>query len=146
MREAGGGGRLSVSGKKDTPMKKARAPKPLCLWCPNPGRIDPAADAGGTPGQRTRELTSFRVTGRTQQAVWDSLGDYDIRPALSQLDIPAVVLHGDDDPIPLESARAVADLLGAPLTVIPQCGHVPYLEAPEAFLAALDPFLPATPR
>lgn len=93
---------------------------------------------------RSTELTAFRVTGRTQQAVWDSLGDYDIRPALARLDIPAVVVHGDDDPIPLESARAVAELLQAPLTVIPRCGHVPYVEGLEEFVAALDPFLPAT--
>ncbi len=93
---------------------------------------------------RSRELTPFRITGRTQQEVWNSLGadDFDLRPALSQLKISALVVHGDDDPIPLETASATADALGAPLVVIPDCGHVPYVEAPEQFVAALDPFLP----
>ena len=92
--------------------------------------------------RRARELTPFRITGRTQQAVWDSLGeDFDIRPELTRLEVPAIVVHGDDDPIPLESARATAQALRAPLHVIPACGHVPYVEAPEAFVAALDPFL-----
>lgn len=95
---------------------------------------------------RTADLTPFRVTGRTQQAVWDSLGDYDLRPALARLDLPALVVHGDDDPIPLESARTVAELLGAPLRVLPSCGHVPYVEGLDAFVAALDPFLPSASR
>ncbi|HEY3935463.1 MAG TPA: alpha/beta fold hydrolase [Gemmatimonadales bacterium] len=94
---------------------------------------------------RARDLTPFRITGRTQDAVWESLGsDFDIRPALSRLEIPALVVHGDDDPIPVATARATADALRAPLVVLPQCGHVPYVEAPDAFVAALDPFLPHT--
>ena len=92
---------------------------------------------------KARELTAFRVTGRTQQAVWDSLGtEYDLRPALRKLKIPAMVLHGDDDPIPLETARATADALGAEFVVLPDAGHVPYVEAAAAFTAALDRFLP----
>lgn len=92
---------------------------------------------------RSRELTPFRITGRTQQEVWDSLGaEFDLRPALSHLKIRSLVVHGDDDPIPLGTARATAEALGAPLVVIPDCGHVPYVEAPEQFVAALDPFLP----
>ncbi len=92
---------------------------------------------------RSRELTPFRITGRTQQEVWDSLGpEFDLRPALSKLKIRSLVVHGDDDPIPLETARATADALGARLVVIRDCGHVPYVEAPERLVAALDPFLP----
>ena len=90
---------------------------------------------------RARELTPFRITGRTQQEVWNSLGDdFDLRPDLARLDLPAVVVHGDDDPIPLATAQATAMALHAPLVVLPDCGHVPYVEAPEAFVAALDPF------
>ncbi|MGH7522917.1 MAG: alpha/beta fold hydrolase [Gemmatimonadales bacterium] len=91
---------------------------------------------------RSHELRPFRITGRTQQAVWDSLGDYDIHAALRGLHLPAIVVHGDDDPIPLSSAEATANDLQAPLHVLPACGHVPYVEAPQAFVAALDPFLP----
>lgn len=90
-----------------------------------------------------RNLTPFRITGRTQQAVWDSLGEFDLRPRLALLaGVPAVVVHGEDDPIPVETAEVVAGLLGAPLHRIPACGHVPYVEASDQFVAALDPFLP----
>lgn len=91
---------------------------------------------------RTRDLTPFRVTGRTQQEVWDSLGDYDLRPALSRLAFPALLLQGRDDVIPEESARTVAQLLGADLHLLPNCGHVPYVEAFEDFVRLLHGFLP----
>src|SRR5207253_5444954 len=32
-----------------------------------------------------KSLTAFRVTARTQQAVWDSLGNYDLRPQLREV-------------------------------------------------------------
>jgi len=93
--------------------------------------------------ERVAGMTPFRVTGRTQQEVWESLGDYDLRPALAALRLPAIVLHGDDDPIPAESARAVATALGAPFHLLAVCGHVPYVEALDEFHRLLDDFLPA---
>lgn len=91
---------------------------------------------------RAVELTPFRITARTQEEVWTSLGDFDLRPQLRQLSLPALVVHGHDDPIPVESARTTAECLQAPIHLIPACGHVPHVEAPEEFVAALDPFLP----
>ena len=92
---------------------------------------------------KVSDLTPFRVTGRTQQAVWDSLGDdFDLRPQLRELDLPAIVLHGDDDPIPVATARDTADALDAEFVLLPDCGHVPYVEAAAEFTAALDRFLP----
>jgi proline iminopeptidase len=89
-------------------------------------------------------LTSFRVTARTQQAVWASLGDYDLRPDLRKLTSPSpfplppsLVLHGTDDPIPIEASRELAELLHAKLVELP-VGHCPHVEATEQFVAALD--------
>jgi proline iminopeptidase len=96
------------------------------------------------PAQATR-LTPFRVTERTRAEVWESLGQYDLRPRLRRLAVPALVLHGDDDPIPWESAREAAACLGAEFVLLPDCGHVPYVEQLPAFVAALDRFLPADP-
>lgn len=92
---------------------------------------------------RVKDLTPFRITGRTQTEVWESLGDFDLRPRLHEIGVPAVVLHGDDDPIPLEASRILAQGLEAPLHVLPDCGHVPYVEAPDRFVELLDPFLPS---
>lgn len=92
--------------------------------------------------RKSAELTPFRITGRTQQEVWESLGDFDLRPRIPSLQVPALVLHGEDDPIPAETARELAGLLRARLVSLPDCGHVPYVESPELFTRALDDFLP----
>jgi proline iminopeptidase len=94
---------------------------------------------------RARDLTPFRITGRTQAAVWESLGDFDLRPEIGRLDLRSLVVHGEDDPIPIATAEELAGLLRAELVRIPDCGHVPYVEAPEVFRAALDRFLPRSP-
>jgi proline iminopeptidase len=92
--------------------------------------------------ERARELTPFRVTGRTQQEVWQSLGDFDLRPQLAELrGIPALVLHGENDPIPIEAARTVAGLIDAEFHALSRCGHVPYVEAFEAFRTLVGGFL-----
>ena len=78
---------------------------------------------------RVSQLTPFRVTGRTQQEVWASLGDYDLRPALRKLKLRALVLHGEEDPIPLDAAREAAAALRAEFHPVPRCGHCPQVEA-----------------
>jgi proline iminopeptidase len=91
---------------------------------------------------RARDLTPFRLTERTQRAVWESLGDFDLRPGLRRLHLPALVLHGDDDPIPWETAQETADCLGAEFHLLPDTGHVPYVEAFDEFVRVLNRFLP----
>jgi proline iminopeptidase len=91
---------------------------------------------------RARELVPFRVTGRTQQEVWHSLGDYDLRPRLPELrGLPSLVIHGEDDPIPIEAARVTAELIGAEFHPLARCGHVPYVEAFEQFKELIGSFL-----
>ena len=88
--------------------------------------------------ERARELTPFRVIGRTQQEVWHSLGDYDLRSELPALrGIPALVLHGEDDPIPIEAARTAAELHRRRVPPAAALRHVPYVEAFEAFVRLL---------
>lgn len=91
---------------------------------------------------RAADLTPFRVTGRTQQEVWRSLGAYDLRPALRALDVPGLVMHGLEDPIPLDAARTTAECLKAEFFPLEHCGHVPYVEQPDRFRKLLDGFLP----
>jgi proline iminopeptidase len=88
-------------------------------------------------------LTAFRVTGRTQQEVWSSLGEYDLRPALAALRgrFPALVVHGASDPIPVASARETAEALGAEFHELPRSGHVPHVEARDEFRRIVCGFL-----
>jgi proline iminopeptidase len=94
---------------------------------------------------RAADLTPFRVTGRVQTQVWESLGDFELVPRLSGVRVPSLVVHGRQDPIPLASAQAVAGALGAALVVLEDCGHVPYVERREALFAALRAFLRPEP-
>lgn len=90
---------------------------------------------------RAHDLTPFRVTGRVQQSIWRSLGEYDLRSELGMLRVPALVVHGREDPIPLESSMDVARALGTECVVLERCGHVPYVEQPEQLFSTLERFL-----
>jgi proline iminopeptidase len=93
---------------------------------------------------KAASLTPFRITERTRAEVWSSLGDFDLRPSLQALELPALVLHGDADPIPWATARETADCLRAEFQLLPDCGHVPYVEAFVDFVRIMDGFLPAS--
>jgi proline iminopeptidase len=91
-----------------------------------------------------RDLTPFRVTARTQHAVWDSLRGEDIRARLHTSPIPhppSLVVHGTFDPVPIAASHELAGILGAEVVELPT-GHCPHVEATEAFVTALDRFLP----
>jgi len=90
---------------------------------------------------RATDLTPFRVTGRVQQSVWASLGDFDLTGSLAEVHCPALVVHGRQDPIPLESSESIAKQLNAGLLPLEDCGHVPYVEQPEKLFSALNKFL-----
>src|SRR5690242_16906252 len=95
---------------------------------------------------RAREMTPFRVTERTRRAVWDSLGEYDLREQI-RLKFPngtaprSLLVHGIYDPMPIEAARETAALLSTGVVEL-ATGHAPHVEATEAFVRVLDEFLP----
>ena len=67
----------------------------------------------------------------------------DSRPALAWIKCPTLVLTGDEDnTIPNSLSREMADgIHGAKLVIIPNCGHLPQPEQPEATAAALVEWL-----
>ena len=89
-------------------------------------------------------LTPFRVTARTKDEVWQSLGDYDVTPELEALDIPSLIVHGAHDPIPIESSERSARALEARLEVFQESGHAPHVEETDRFVTVLNAFLPRT--
>jgi proline iminopeptidase len=94
-----------------------------------------------------QDLTPFRVTGRVQQSVWESLGDFDLLAPgqLDSVDVPTMILHGTDDPIPIASSEAAAHAMSALLVPIEGSGHVPYVEQPSRLFSPIREFLSATP-
>jgi len=93
---------------------------------------------------RARDLTPFRVTGRVQQSVWESLGDFDLLPLLPAIDVPTLWVHGWSDPIPVESTLAAARAVRGRCVVLEASGHVPYVEQPDALFGAIEQFLQDT--
>ena len=67
---------------------------------------------------------------------------------LSELTMPTLVITGDDDRVvPTEqSVRLAESLPDAALVVIPECGHVPQEECPDAWLTAVEAFLVDLPE
>lgn len=95
--------------------------------------------------RRAADLTPFRVTARVQDSVWESLGDFDLVPRLESVDVPALIVHGLEDPIPLDSSQAAATVLPrAQLVTLEGCGHVPYVESPDELFSAIFEFLTET--
>jgi proline iminopeptidase len=64
------------------------------------------------------------------------------RDEVRKLDTPTLVLHGALDPRPARFAEQLATLLPkAELTVLPNVGHFPRCEDPDAFASSVRPFL-----
>jgi proline iminopeptidase len=93
----------------------------------------------------TREtvLTAQESASRLQDESVNQPG-YDLLPALAQLRIPTLILHGDYDFIPLSCVTHIAEAIpGAHLIVVPDCGHFSYLERPDAVRNVLSAFFQA---
>lgn len=69
---------------------------------------------------------------------------YNLSPALAQLRIPTLLLHGEYDFIPLNCAEHIAAAIPrASLVVLRDCGHFSYLERPDQVHTALNTFFQA---
>ena len=71
-----------------------------------------------------------------------SLGQWDWRVPLSQVKVPALVIHGTMDPLPVSGAKAWAAVLpNGQLLLLDGVGHFPYLEQPDRFFEKVNEFL-----
>ncbi len=84
-----------------------------------------------------------RVDPGAFAAACRALAAMDLRPGLALIRNPTLVVAGEaDETTPVEMAEELAaGIAGAQLAILPGCGHCPPLEQPDAFLAALEPFL-----
>jgi proline iminopeptidase len=74
--------------------------------------------------------------------IFQSIGKWDWREKVKNLEVPVLTIHGDHDSIPMEGARTwVYSLPNARLLVVPNAGHMPFVEDPDLFYSAVDTFL-----
>ncbi|HPH94392.1 MAG TPA: alpha/beta hydrolase [Anaerolineaceae bacterium] len=66
----------------------------------------------------------------------------DMPSRLNEIQMPTLVLTGDDDRIvpTAQGLRLGKEIPGATLQVIPNCGHIPHEETPQLFMLALKQF------
>jgi proline iminopeptidase len=80
---------------------------------------------------------------KTRRAILPTFDDYDLRPQLRGLRMPALVIAGAHDWItPPEEARELAERLPkAQLEIFANSGHYPFLEEGERFTSVVKAFL-----
>ena len=70
-----------------------------------------------------------------------SLGEWDFHPKMKTVRIPALVLEGAETNVPLDATREWAKSLpDARLLLIPNAGHMNWVDQPDAVISAMDEF------
>jgi proline iminopeptidase len=66
----------------------------------------------------------------------------DLFPKLRELHVPSLLIHGEEDVVPLWTAEKISQTIpGAKLVRLKNCVHFPYIEKPEETFAAIREFL-----
>jgi len=84
-------------------------------------------------------LAKNAVTG---DAIWASIGEYDIHERLRRIIAPTLILHGTASVISMQGAEAIAARIPrSRLIALKDVGHFPYIETPQVFSAAVRAFV-----
>jgi proline iminopeptidase len=71
-----------------------------------------------------------------------SYGDWDLRAGLRSLDVPTLVVHGEEESIPMDLVEEwVTSMPKATLLKVPRAAHFTYAERPELVWPAVERFL-----
>ena len=71
-----------------------------------------------------------------------SLGNYDWSNSISTINVRTLIMHGTDDPIPVESSSEWASLIkDSRLLLFHSSGHMPVIEESEIFFKAVNQFI-----
>jgi 3-oxoadipate enol-lactonase len=94
---------------------------------------------------RDRREAFLRTDPAVFRAACDALASLDLRPELTKVKVPVLVMVGEqDEATPPPMSHELAALLPqAHLRIIPGCAHVPQLQSPKLFLELIGDFLPA---
>lgn len=78
----------------------------------------------------------------TNPQVQEELGEYDIHDQLSSITAPTLILYCEAGVVSVEAAEAIHERIpNSRLIVLEDVGHFPYIEAPQAFKAAVKAFI-----
>jgi class 3 adenylate cyclase len=75
-------------------------------------------------------------------ALWEAIQQVDVREVLPSINVPTLVLHHADSPIPASQGRMIAELVqGARYIELPGRDHLPGAGDPEAVAGEIEEFL-----
>ncbi len=78
----------------------------------------------------------------THQSVGEHFARRTLELGLPSVRLPVLFVHGADDPLPSRASVETAHLIpGAVATILPGCGHFPWLERPGALCSAVEALL-----
>jgi pimeloyl-ACP methyl ester carboxylesterase len=67
---------------------------------------------------------------------------YDWTSRAASVEAPTLIVHGERDFNPVATAQEWASLIpDSRLVVVPRCGHLPWIDAPDVFFPAVHEFL-----
>lgn len=83
----------------------------------------------------------------TNRVVMASFGDWDLRDRLRRLDVPTLVVHGEQEAIPMDLVEEwVGTMPNARLVRVPRAAHFAYAERPDVVWPEVERFLAARDR
>jgi proline iminopeptidase len=85
---------------------------------------------------------ALRNGGKTNRATFGSLGDWNWTADLGRVQAPTLIIHGEEDAIPMTMVEEWATALPhARILRLPHTAHFPYAERPETVFPAIETFL-----
>ena len=83
-------------------------------------------------------------TIKTNPTTFGSLGDWDWTAGLKRVTAPVLIIHGEEDAIPMSMVEEWATALPhAQLMKVPHAAHFPYAERPDVVFPEIEKFLSA---
>jgi pimeloyl-ACP methyl ester carboxylesterase len=96
----------------------------------------------GNPAPMPDWVIGAECSGATWASIAEHYESRTLENGLPQVQLPALIVHGDRDPMPVRTAEATAQLIPrAVLEVEPSRGHFPWLEQPGATRPIVEHFL-----
>lgn len=88
--------------------------------------------------------SGFKVMEEMANTSWFK-PDINLFPQLKKLNVPTLIVHGNEDIVPLWTAQEIKEAIpGAQMESLEQSGHFPYIEKPKQLFLLLRSFLSKT--
>lgn len=84
-------------------------------------------------------LSGFKVSNQLSKT---AIAKLNLFPGLVKLDVPTLVIHGNQDIVPSFTAQEIHEaIIGSEIEYLDQCGHFSYVEQPEKLFASINNFI-----